>query len=366
MVAETKLYDALSIKPESTQDEIKKAYRKAALKHHPDKNPDNPKASEKFKEVSQAYEILSDPEKRKVYDQYGLEFLLRGGAEAPPQGAAGGASGMPFESMNFGGMGGGMPGGGRSFHFSTSGGSGGFNFSNPESIFSEFFKQGGAGMGDDDDIFSAFSGGGRSSNFGSGTRSSRKDSYGGPSRRRERTPEVTTVERPLSVTLEELFKGTHKKMKIKRKTFDQRTGKRNVEDKILDMEIKPGYKAGTKIKFKGVGDQEEGGTQDLHFIVTEKPHSLFTREEDNLKAVIELELKEALTGWQRTISTIDGKQVPVRGGGPTAPGFRETFPHLGMPKSKKPSERGDMIVEVKVKFPSSLTVAQKSHLKGIL
>ena len=176
---------------------------------------------------------------------------------------------MPFESMNFGGMGGGMPGGGRSFHFSTSGGSGGFNFSNPESIFSEFFKQGGAGMGDDDDIFSAFSGGGRSSNFGSGTRSSRKDSYGGPSRRRERTPEVTTVERPLSVTLEELFKGTHKKMKIKRKTFDQRTGKRNVEDKILDMEIKPGYKAGTKIKFKGVGDQEEGGTQDLHFIVTE-------------------------------------------------------------------------------------------------
>ncbi|KAL9125454.1 MAG: hypothetical protein Q9217_005352, partial [Psora testacea] len=89
MVAETKLYDALGIKPESSQDEIKKAYRKMALKHHPDKNPDNAKASEKFKEVSQAYEILSDPEKRKVYDQYGLEFLLRGGAQAPPGGDAG-------------------------------------------------------------------------------------------------------------------------------------------------------------------------------------------------------------------------------------------------------------------------------------
>lgn len=364
MVAETKLYDALSVKPEATQDEIKKAYRKAALKHHPDKNPDNPKASEKFKEVSQAYEILSDPEKRKVYDQYGLEFILRGGAEPPPQGGgAGGSGGMPFEGMNFGGMGGGMPSGGRSFHFSTGGGSGGFSGGDPFNIFAEFMKGGGAGMGDDDDIFSQFTGGGRSS------RGSRKDSYAGNSmRRRDRSPEVTTVERPLPVTLEELYKGTHKKMKIKRKTFDPRTQRRNVEDKILEMDIKPGYKAGTKMKFKGVGDQEEGGTQDLHFIITEKEHPLFKRQDDNLIAVIELDLKEALTGWQRTISTIDGKQVPVRGGGPTPPGYRETFPHLGMPKGKgkNKDERGDMIVEVKVKFPASLTLAQKSHLKEIL
>ena len=90
------------------------------------------------------------------------------------------------------------------------------------------------------------------------------------------------------------------------------------------------------------------------------------REDDNLRATIELDLKEALTGWRRTISTIDGKQVSVSGGGPTGPGFRETFPHLGMPKSKKPHERGDMIVEVKVKFPSSLTAAQKTKLKEIL
>ena len=235
-----------------------------ALKHHPDKNPDNPKTSEMFKDVSQAYEILSDPEKRKVYDQYGLDFLLRGGAQAPPGGEAGGMpGGMPsgaFEQM----FGGGMPrGGGRAFHFSTRGGGGGFSFSSPDDIFSSFFKSGGAGMGDDEDIFSQFSG-------SRGGRPSRKVSYGGAgTRRRAPTPEVTTVERPLPVTLEELYNGAHKKMKIKRKTYDARTGKRSVEDKILDMEIKPGYKAGTKIKFKGVGDQEEGGTQDLHFIVTE-------------------------------------------------------------------------------------------------
>ena len=292
---------------------------------------------------------------------------------------------MPFEGMNFGGVGGGMPSGGRSFHFSTGGGGGGFSGGgysggDPFKVFAEFLRGGGAGMGDDEDIFSQFSGSGRSS------QRSRKDSYAGNSvRRRDRSPEVTTVERPLPVTLEELYRGTHKKMKIKRKTFDPRTQKRNVEDKILEMEIKPGYKAGTKMKFKGVGDQEEGGTQDLHFIITEvgipcsllssklltprqKEHPLFKRQDDNLIATIELDLKEALTGWQRTISTIDGKQVPVRGGGPTAPGFRETFPHLGMPKSKGKNrdERGDMIVEVKVKFPTSLTLAQRSQLKEIL
>src|SRR5271167_1845671 len=131
MVAETKLYDALSISSTASQENIKKAYRKAALKWHPDKNPDNPNASEKFKEVSQAYELLSDPEKRKVYDQYGLEFVLRGGAPPPP-GAEGGA--MPEGFARFGGVPGGfggMPGGGRRFHFSTSGGTGGYSFSDP-------------------------------------------------------------------------------------------------------------------------------------------------------------------------------------------------------------------------------------------
>ena len=246
--------------------------RKAALKWHPDKNKDNPNASEKFKEVSQAYEILSDPEKRKVYDQYGLEFILRGGQEAPP---SAGAGGMPsFEGGIPGGFGtGGMPGGGRSFHFSTGGGgfSGGFNFSNPEDTFSQFFKSGGAGMGDDDDIFASLLGGGGRTNsgFGGSGRSSRfRDSNGGSSRHRAPTPEVTTVEKPLPVTLEELFKGAKKRMKIKRKTYDG-NGKRRQEEKVLDMEVKPGYKVGTKIKFKGVGDQEEGGTQDLHFVVTE-------------------------------------------------------------------------------------------------
>ncbi len=206
-----------------------------------------------------------------MYDDYGLDFILRGGAEPQPAAAGGaGPSGMPFGAGGgmpggFAGMGG-MPGGGRTFHFSTATGGGGFHFSNPESIFSEFLRHGGAGMGDEDDLFASFAGGGRQNGGG---RTSRDPSGSGQKARRAPTPEVTTVERSLPVTLEEMYKGTHKKMKIKRKTFDADTNKRKMEEKFLEMDIKPGYKAGTKIKFKGVGDQEEGGTQDMHFILTE-------------------------------------------------------------------------------------------------
>ncbi|ETS80666.1 hypothetical protein PFICI_08195 [Pestalotiopsis fici W106-1] len=383
MVKETKLYDQLGIKPEATQDEIKKAYRKAALKWHPDKNKDSPQAAEKFKECSQAYEILSDPEKRKTYDSYGLEFLLRGGA-APPPGenpfaGAGGAGGMPggFGGFDFGGAG--MPGGGggggaRTFHFSTGGGGpGGFSFSNPNNIFAEFMRQQGGGGGggagfDDDDLAGIFghlggAAGGRprmrTSYNGAGG-----DPFGGRGGR-EATPEVTTVERPLPLTLEELYKGVTKKMKIKRKTFDE-SGKRTTTDQVLEVPIKPGLKKGSKIKFKGVGDQEEGGQQDLHFIVEEKPHPLFVREGDDLIHTIELPLKDALTGWKRTVTTIDGKQLTLDKAGPTSPGSSDSYPGQGMPISKKPGERGNFIIKYNIKFPTSLTAQQKEELKRIL
>jgi len=360
MVAETKLYDALSISPSATQDDIKKAYRKAALKWHPDKNKDSPNAAEKFKEVSQAYEVLSDPEKRKVYDQYGLEFLLRGGQAPPP-----GAEGMP--GGGFGGMPGGfnfqgMPGGGtRSFHFTSNGGSQGFSFSDPNDIFSSFGRSGGAEG--DEDIFNLLNGAFGGAARGAGSR--RSTSGFAPRQPRPQTPEVSVIERDLPVTLEELFKGTHKRMKIKRKTFNAQ-GQRTTEDKILDMDIKPGLKAGSKIKFSGVGDEEAGGIQDMHFIVKEKPHPTLTRDGDDLRTTLELDLKEALTGWKKTVTTIEGKQLPVSGGGPTQPGYEERFPGLGMPISKKPGERGDFIVQIKVNFPRSLTTTQKAKIKEAL
>ena len=378
VVAETKLYDALGIQPGASQDEIKKAYRKAALKYHPDKNKDNPNAGEKFKEVSQAYEVLSDPEKRKVYDQYGLEYLLRGGSSAPPPGAEGGMpDGFGGISSGFSGFGG-MPGGGgaRTFHFSTGSGSGGgFKFNDPSNIFAEFARSGGGGeLGDDDDLFNLFSGmSGGTSGFGGGGRRS-----GRPQMRPQRpaTPEVTVIEKPLPVSLEEFFHGTTKKMKVNRKTFDDATGKRKDEEQVLQMVVKRGMKPGTKFKFKGVGDQEEGGQQDLHFILTDKEREMKDREtkdretlkrhgDYDLKMTLELTLKEALTGWLKTVKTIEGRDLPVRGGGPTQPGHQERYPGLGL-TTKKEGERGDFIVEIKVKFPESLTQAQKTKMKEIL
>jgi DnaJ family protein B protein 4 len=365
MVAETKLYDALGIKSDAGQDEIKKAYRKAALKWHPDKNKDNPAATEKFKEVSQAYEILSDPEKRKLYDQYGLAFILGGGAAPPPDTGSDGMGGMP----NFGGAGfGGMPGGfggmprAQTFHFSTNGGPSQFSFSDPEDIFSNFFRSEGGMPGS----FNAYGGSpfGGSGGRGGSRRSSKGFGSGFDSRPAKQ--EVTVIEKPLPLTLEEMFTGITKKMKIKRKKFDSVTGKQTLEDRILEMNVKPGMKAGSKFKFTDVGDQVEGGTQDLHFIVEAKSHPLFVRDNDDIKHTIEITLKEALTGWTRQVPTIEGRQVPVRHSGPTPPDWTERFPNLGMPKPKRPSDRGDFVVGVKIKFPTSLTQQQKEVLRDVL
>ncbi|CAH0017256.1 unnamed protein product [Clonostachys rhizophaga] len=367
MVKETKLYDALGVKPDATQDEIKKGYRKSALKFHPDKNKDNPKAEEKFKEASQAYEILSDPEKRQVYDQYGLEFLLRGGGAAPEgDNPFAGGGGVPpeFQGFDFSGMPGG--GGARSFHFSTNGGgpggAGGFNFGQANDIFEQFMRMNGGG-GDTgmEDAFSSFPGGAG----GRHTPRTKSGGFGREPRRHSSNPEVLSVERPLPLTLEELFHGTKKRMKVTSKTYDA-SGKQIVKDKILDVPVKAGIKKGSKIMYKGVGDQIEGGRQDMHFVIQEKPHPLYTREDNDLVHVITLDLKEALTGWKRTVTTIDGRQINLDKAGPTQPGSEERFPHQGMPISKHEGQRGDFVIRIKVNFPSSLTAAQKQKLREIL
>ncbi|KAL2786600.1 DnaJ domain protein Psi [Aspergillus keveii] len=369
MVAESKLYDALSIKPDASQDEIKKAYRKAALKYHPDKNKDDPKAAEKFKDVSQAYEVLSDPEKRKVYDQFGLEYLLRGGP-APTPGGGGGPGGNPFA----GGMPGGfsfndMPGGTRTFHFETGPGRGssGFRFSSADDIFRNFAKASGGGMGglDDDDLFSML-GGGLGGRGGARYRSSRPGSFQQPSQRAAPTPEPTVIEKQLPLTLEEIMQGCTKKVTVKSKTFDA-SGKRTVQDVTLEANIKPGLRTGSKIKYRGVGDQEEGGRQDVHLIVTEKEHPTYKRHGDDLITTVDITLKEALTDWERIVRTIDGKSIRVKSRtAVTQPGQEEKFPGLGMTISKKPSERGNLIVRANVKFPETLSASAKEVLKDIL
>lgn len=93
---------------------------------------------------------------------------------------------------------------------------------------------------------------------------------------------------------------------------------------------------------------------------------MFTREDDDIHLKLDLELKEALTGWKRTVTTIDGKQINIERAGPTQPGSKDVYPNLGMPLSKKPEQRGNFIITYNVKFPTSLTPTQKEKLKEIL
>jgi DnaJ family protein B protein 4 len=161
---------------------------------------------------------------------------------------------------NVGGPGAGGGGGGQRFSY-------GFNFTDPNDLFRNTFRDSGLGS----DFFDDFLSGARSttSSSGGGGRTRMRTSFGDGTRgARAPTPEVTTVERPLPLSLEDMFTGVTKKMKIKRKTFDE-TGKRTQTDTVLEVPIKPGLKKGSKIRFKGVGDQEEGGQQDLVFIVEE-------------------------------------------------------------------------------------------------
>ncbi|ODV82041.1 DnaJ-domain-containing protein [Suhomyces tanzawaensis NRRL Y-17324] len=329
MVKETKLYDLLGVSPSASETELKKAYRKTALKYHPDKPTGD---TEKFKEISEAFDILSNEDKRQIYDDYGLE-AARGNA---PAGGAGGA----------GGFGGGSPFGG----FSAGGG-----FSQNDA-FNIFSQMGGFGMGGGGDDFGfggghSFGGGGMPGGFGG--------MGGGMGGRQARRPEPDTVTLPLPVSLEDLYNGTVKKMKINRKGLN---GQR--EPKIIEISIKKGWKVGTKINFANEGDYQPecGARQTIQFILEEKPHPIFKRTDNDLSMTIPLSFKESLLGFDKEINTIDGRRIPLSRSSPIQPGSSTTYPGLGMPKSKAPTQRGDLQIHFKVDYPISLNPNQKQAI----
>lgn len=336
MVKETKLYDLLGVAPSASEAELKKAYRKLALKYHPDKPTGD---TEKFKEISEAFDILSDADKRQVYDDYGLE-AARGNA---PAGGAG-PGGNPFGGG--GGMGGGGPGG---FHFSSSGGGGGFSQADAFNIFSQMggFGMGGGGGHDD---FGGFGGGSMPGGFGG-----MGGGMGG-----HRRPEPDTVEMTLPVSLEELYTGATKKMKLNRKGIN---GTR--EQKIIEIAIKPGWKAGTKVNFANTGDYQPEcqARQTIKFTLQEKPHPVFKRDGNNLSMTVKLSFKESLCGFEKEVTTIDGRRILLLRSNPVQPNTLTTYPGLGMPVSKSPGQRGDLEIVYKVDYPSLLTPAQKKAIQ---
>lgn len=334
-------YKILGVDKNANDDDLKKAYRKLAMKWHPDKNPSNKKDAEaKFKQISEAYEVLSDPQKRAIYDQYGEEGLK--GQVPPPD--AGGHGGATF--------------------FSTGDGPTTFRFNprNADDIFSEFFgfssplggMGGGGGMRGGsrsfggmfgDDIFSPF----------------------GETRPMSSAPrKAAPIENTLPCSLEELYKGTTKKMKISREIADA-SGKTLPVEEILTIEIKPGWKKGTKITFPEKGNEQPNVIPaDLVFIIDEKPHSTFTREGNDLVVTKKIPLVEALTGCTVNVITLDGRNLNIPITGVIHPDYEEVVPREGMPMPKDPSKKGNLRIKFNIKFPTRLTAEQKSGIKKLL
>lgn len=314
----------------SDENELKKAYRKLAMKFHPDKNPDDKEGAERrFKEVSEAYEVLSDPQKRAIYDQYGEEGLKDGG----------------------GGFG---PGGG-GFHYQPRA---------AQDIFEELFRGFGAGGGG----FSSRSFGSRAgSGFGGG--GDMHEMFGGghqygmgqqPQRKRK----DPAHEMRLQCTLEELYTGSTRRMKISRRRVDS-VGQVSQESEILTIEVQPGWKKGTKITFTEKGDENPGRIPaDVVFVVEEKPHERFKREGNDLVYTHRLPLRDALCGSTLNLLTLDSRtlSVPLYGE-PLTPHSVRIVRGEGMPTK---GTKGCLRIRFDIEFPRHLTDAQKALLQQAL
>ena len=360
-------YQTLGVAKTASADEIKKAYRKLAVKYHPDKNPGNKEAEEKFKAVSQAYEVLSDKEKRAQYDQFGADFFEKGGGGRNPYGGAGGAGGFS-------------------------------GFSDPRDIFSQFFGGGTGGGFSFEDIL-----GGRG---------------GGRARSHAQNGQDATVN--VTITLEDALLGTTKKLRIRKNDscpdcggsgaapgsqpqtcpnchgsgqvmmnqgFFQApgqcpqcggtgkvvtnpckhcsgTGRVRVE-KEIQINIPPGVDTGSKLRIPGGGDAGiNGGAQgNLYVVITVAEHDVFKREKETILCDLPIPLTTAILGGIVDVPTMTGKtRMKIAPG--TQNGTLLRIPGKGMP-ALKGGKRGDQLVKIQVEVPVKLDSRQKAALEAL-
>lgn len=324
-------YAALGVPRDASQAQIKKAFRKLARQYHPDVNKGNTEAERRFKEVSEANEVLSDPEKRRLYDQLGANWQSYQ--------RAGGSSGRPGEPFaGFGGFGAGGPGGVR-FEFRG----------NPEDLsgFSDFFRTffaggaspfGGAGGG-----FAEPAGArartstatGSIEDILAGLRASELE-YEGNGHRPSRGPRRgASVEAGAEVTLDEVAQGTKRLL--------------DVDGRRIEVSIPPGVGDGQRIRFSGV--VPEGG--DVYLRVKVRPHPVFAREGANLRRELPVTLQEALMGAEVPVQTLTGR-VLLRIPPETQNGRTFRLAGQGLPRFRAEG-RGDLLVKVRVVLPSGLS-----------
>ncbi|VEN58963.1 unnamed protein product [Callosobruchus maculatus] len=344
-------YKILNLSKGASDDDIKKAYRKLALKYHPDKNK-SPGAEEKFKEVAEAYEVLSDKTKRDVYDAYGEEGLKGG--------VGGGTGGVNSQPGNF------------SYTYHGDPRATFAQFFGNSSPFSAFFDFGNNRMfmhEDDievDDPFASLGGQQPRGPGGGAFRSQSFNFHGSPNRSKDKMQDPP-IEHDLYVSLEDIAKGCQKKMKISRKVL-QPDGSTKKEDKVLTINVKPGWKAGTKITFQREGDQSRNKIPaDIVFIIRDKPHPLFKREGSDIKYTAKVSLKQALCGCTIEVPTMAGKTLSLNYQNEIIkPNTVRRIQGYGLPLPKEPSRHGDLIVNFDIRFPDNLSQSAKDIIYDTL
>jgi curved DNA-binding protein len=331
-------YATLGVPRTASQADIKKAFRKLARQHHPDVNKGDAKAEQKFKEISEANEVLSDPEKRSLYDQLGSNW------NAYEQGGArrGGSQGQGNPFAGFGGFGGGTPGGGVRFEY----------HGNAEDLegFSDFFRTFFAGGMDAQDLSGAGTRGGRTSTqrrtprtasiedlfagMGGGGYATDYDLAGGNGRTTSSTRAAPRIEADADVTLEEVMTGTKRLL--------------DIDGRRLEVDIPAGVSDGQRIRFSKVA-----AGNDAFIKVRVTPHNVFARDGANLTRELPLTLREALLGAEVPVKTLTGK-VMLRIPPETQNGRTFRLTGQGLPRFRKEG-RGDLFARVKVTLPTSLS-----------
>ena len=296
-------YKILGVDRKASEDEIKRAYRKLALKYHPDRNPGDKKAEDNFKEINEAYQVLSDPDKRARYEQLGESYTRwqqRGGAPGGfnwdewvtyPQGGN-----VRVEVGNLGDLFGGGLGG-----------------------FSEFFQQIFGGM----------------QNFSPADQ--RRTAPAG----RDRLP---TYQSEISISLSEAFQGTTRRIEV--------GGRR------LEVKIPRGARTGTKIRVAEAVTTSAGNKSDLFLVVQVADEPNFERKGNDLYTQTEVDLLKAVLGGEVPVKTLIGVVYLTIPAG-TQPGQAIRLAGQGMPAIKNPDTRGDLFVRVKVKIPRQLSAEQR-------
>lgn len=287
-------YRILGVNRDADGKAIKKAYRNLARKYHPDTSPDNPQAEERFKEVNEAHEVLSDPQKRAQYDRLGRQYQQW-------QRTGGSQSNIPWEDLFR------QAGVQENVRYQQQGGSG---------SFSDFF----------DMVF-----GGRGGSRRSGrTRPTKQPIHG------------RDVEHEIVISLEEAYRGATRVFK--------HNGKR------LNVRVPPGAKTGTRVRLSGKGEPGFAGGRpgDLYLVVTVLNDEFFDRDGDDLVLDIDVDLYTAVLGGETIVPTLGGDvrlRIPVNT--QTDQVFRLTG--KGMPNLRDPDQHGDLYAHVRIRIPDDLT-----------